>query len=420
MSGADKGVIPGAVFPGGDTGRPFGGGRIPKKNPDNPKVNSAETSSSAGDGEDWKDVAGAKKGRSGYGKSRAAGSQPKAATKGSQPKGAGTQGHRSHASSDLRNRWREEKRCLGCGSESHWIRDCPVVSQPGRSTGNAHRSGSQPSKSGSAKGSQPSSSGSSGSQPNTTGSKSTGSQPRDKASSGVKSTETRGEKRKRDPAPTGATPPPKKATTKKFSYAAAAAGAIEVAIVTRERAHISKKDFNAIRDAVEEKWLSQLEEGKEPFAVEGWSYTSQYATFTVPNESAAGQVEAVVRDQGFCAIPKATILAERKPTTILTGLVTGSAAKRDRSQLERLLKFESGRLKIEGRIEFYSSSTIQKSGNMLLRILVDEDAKQQLSRVDFELRIGASGKVKFVDERAQKKSHQEYARRRLARARGVD
>ena len=45
---------------------------------------------------------------------------------------------------------------------------------------------------------------------------------------------------------------------------------------------------------------------------------------------------------------------------------------------------------------------------------MDDDAKEQLSRADFELRIGASGKVKFIDERAQKKSHPEYVRRRLA------
>ena len=409
MSGADdKGPIPGAVFPGGDTGRPFGGGRIPKKSSDNAqKATSAGTSSSAGDGEgDWSDVR-AKKGKSTNARqAKAAGSQPNAKVTGGQPTRSGAVSFRSSASPSLIARWSKEKRCLECGSDAHFIRDCPKRSQPGTS-GTAHRSGSQPTKSGGASGSQPASSRSK------TSNKPQGGQPRGKVPTGAQSTDARGEKRKRDPAPTGVTPPPKKPVPKKFSYAAMAAGAIEVAIVTRERAHISKKHFNAIRDAVEEKWFSQLDEGKEPFAVEGWSYTSQYATFSVPNDVSAGQVEGVVRDQGFLAIPKATLLEERKPTTILTGLVTGSAAKRDRSQLERLLKFEANRLKIDGRIEFYSSSAIQKSGNTLLRILVDEDAKQQMSRVDFELRIGASGKVKFIDERAQKKSNPEYVKRRL-------
>ena len=125
-------------------------------------------------------------------------------------------------------------------------------------------------------------------------------------------------------------------------------------------------------------------------------------------------METVVREQGFIAVRKDVLLESRKPTTILSGLVTGPASKRDRSVLERLLKFECDRVGITGRLEFHSSSLIQKSGNLLLRIVVDDDAKGELSRLDNELRIGASGKVKFLDEREEKKSNPEWKRRRLA------
>ena len=88
-------------------------------------------------------------------------------------------------------------------------------------------------------------------------------------------------------------------------------------------------------------------------------------------------------------------------TKVHKGLV--QAALRERKVLERLLKFEAKRLGVNGRPEYHSSSIIQKSDNLLLRILVDEDAMENLKQVDFEMRIGASGKVKFSDDRASKK-----------------
>ena len=410
MSGADKGAIPGATFPGGDSGKPFGSYTIPKKKSTdtNSKATTAEatptsvtpsssapSAGSGGGGGGWSVVNNNKRNKGGKTGSKG---NPSA---GGQPAGAGAASHRSMASGDLREVWRRDRRCLGCGSESHFIRDCPLVNQAN------NVSGSQPkdtSKTGKGKGGQP----------NPSSNNPKGSQPKGKTSAGTGSANVAGgKKRKHSTTPTGQTPPPKRPASKKFSYAATAAGAIEVAVVTKEHGHISKKDFNAIRDAVEEKWASQLEEGKVPFTVEQWSYTSQYATYSVPNTVSAGQVEAVVRDHGFLAMEKETVMNERKPTTILTGLVTGSAAKRDRKMLERMIKFEAQRVEIHGRIEFYSATPIIKSGNLLLRILVDEDAKWEMSKVNDELHIGASGKVKFQDERALRKSSSEYRRRRL-------
>ena len=199
-------------------------------------------------------------------------------------------------------------------------------------------------------------------------------------------------------------------TAKKHSYAAAAADALEVAIVTKDKGHISRKCFEDIRAAVEDKWLTQLEEGVEPFAVDAWFYLSTMATFSVPNDVSAGQVEMIVRAKGYLALPKNALLNERKPTKVLTGLVSGPAASRERSTLERLIAFEKKRVDICGRMEYHSSTVVQKSGNLLLRIVTDEDALEDLKKVDFELRIGASGKVKFTDPSAEKKLTAEQMR----------
>ena len=187
--------------------------------------------------------------------------------------------------------------------------------------------------------------------------------------------------------------------------------ALEVAIVTKERGHIAKKDYEKIKQAVDDEWLKLLEEGTEPFEVEQWSYTNQLATFSVPNDTSAGQVEAVVREHGFLAVPKAAIMNERRPSKILTGLVTGPAASRDRTTLERLLRFEAARLKISGRMEYHSAHLVQKSGNLLLKIVVDDVAMQGMEENSFELRIGASGKVKFLDDRAEKKINKQEDRK---------
>ena len=42
---------------------------------------------------------------------------------------------------------------------------------------------------------------------------------------------------------------------------------------------------------------------------------------------------------------------------------------------------------------------IGKSGNLLLRIVLDDEAKERLNECDSQLRIGASGLVRFTDNR---------------------
>ena len=105
------------------------------------------------------------------------------------------------------------------------------------------------------------------------------------------------------------------------------------------------------------------------------------------------------------ALPKNALLDERKPTKVLTGLVSGPAASRDRTTLERLIMFEKKRVGICGRMEYHSATIVQKSGNLLLRIVTDKDALEGLKKVDFELRIGASGKVKFSDPSEGEETH---------------
>ena len=180
-----------------------------------------------------------------------------------------------------------------------------------------------------------------------------------------------------------------------------------MAIVTKDRGHIARRDFEAIRQAVEDKFIAQLDQNVVPLSIEGWNYTSHFATCYVADQESVVSLDEVVKSAGFILERKETLVAERKPVTILTGLLQGPAAKRERNEIERFLKFEQARVKIPGRIEFYSSIPIKRSGNTLLRIAVDDDAFSRMKEVDFQLRIGASGLVRFEDERASKKTNKQ-------------
>ena len=70
------------------------------------------------------------------------------------------------------------------------------------------------------------------------------------------------------------------------------------------------------------------------------------------------------------------------------------------------------RRKMPGQIAYYSS---HKTGNnnLLLSIKVDEDAEPGLEELDYSLRIGASGLVKFADNRSDKRVDQKTRAKRL-------
>ena len=316
----------------------------------------------------------------------------------------------------LQKMWAANKCCLNCGSEKHFRRSCPNIRPEATKT--TPKTTSDPSrKSG---GSQPSSS--SASAKRDTGSKKASSEARSQRVKGSKPTSAPvaqapkvGTKRSRDPAPTGATPPAKKHNTKKFSYASATAGAAEMAIVNSDRGHIKRADYDKFRDAVEERYIAELNEGVMPLSVDKWTYTNQLATVHIADRQSCKSMGEVAENLKLQLVHRAELEAERKPTTILTGLVIPPAAKRSRETIERFLKFEKQRNGIPGRLEYYSAIPLGQSGNILLRIIVDDEAKEELERIDSSLRIGASGLVKFVDERADKKVNAQTRKAKLAK-----
>ena len=339
----------------------------------------------------------------------------------------------------LLNLWRKEGRCLACGSEAHRIVECalagpkpsttttesewtPVTSSKGSSS---KTSGKGPSSSSAkAKPTQPKGSYGTNGTYGTYGTKTVKTKPNGKGHKGQPSNTTpkgsgkgsgskeqRGVKRDHDESHTGYTPESKKAN-KKHSYAKAAEGSLELVIRTEAGNHITKREHFRLKTLAEEIFLAQLEKGETLIEVDEWTHTNLLATVHVGNAASAMALISEAKKIGLKLVGKQEYDANRKDFKILTGLVTGPAAQRDRKDLDRFIKAEMLRRKMPGQIEYYSS---HKTGNnnLLLSIKVDEDAEPGLEELDYSLRIGASGLVKFADNRSDKRVDQKTRARRL-------
>ena len=177
---------------------------------------------------------------------------------------------------------------------------------------------------------------------------------------------------------------------------------IELAVVTeKDRGHISASDLEQVQTAVHEAWLSQFESGTDPgFQVVQWSFSSAFATVTVPDEKSAAEIRTIVQSLGggFVAMTKDDLIKHRESLFVLEGLVTGPAAKHRDDLLEKLVSFEIKRLQIKGWVRYLSSEPVDGESNSLkVKINVNRDAFKAMRRASkCRLRIGACGQVKFT------------------------
>lgn len=340
------------------------------------------------------------------------------------PSGTSGDGPSSGAPDDrmkaLRKMWRKKGYCISCGAPDHRIKDCTMAPPKPQSTAlNAAPKTSStstaskattktpaakaPTASGKAKEANSDSRGyrayTDKNKPSYADAAKGG-----KSDSKAKSSKaggSRGEKRQRDAAPTGQTPPAKKAA-KDFSYAKATAGATELLILNSEGGHIPQKEKERLEDRIDQVYLDQCTKGESTVNVDKWTYTTKAASVFVADKESIAIVAAEAEKLGLFLKDRRQVEAERRPTTILTGLVTGSTAKRSRQEIELFLKKAVEQAKIDGRLHFYQTQET-KSNNLLLRILVDDVAEARLKELDYQIRIGASGLVKFSDERKAKK-----------------
>ncbi len=325
---------------------------------------------------------------------------------------------------EQREIWRKNRRCVGCGSKSHYVRKCPTNPSDNKKAYGAGRGKPTPETSGAPNVNQgrkarPTRSGEA---PKTTKgagepTSGTGRSPRPtpvtveagtrrpRATASTSHTTTTAAKRARDQTPSGHTPPAKKA----FSYASATIGALEFAIVNADMGHVRRPLYEALRTSVEKAVISELLEGKATILIDQWSYNRELATVHVADSTTAETLKRLATAEGCRLLTRAQLAEVRKPTTILSGLLTGPAASGRKETLDLYVKAEKHRRGIPGRMEVCQTFET-KAGNLVLKLLVDEEALTRVRELDMNLRIGGTGLVHFTDLTEDKKLNNAAAR----------
>jgi hypothetical protein len=191
--------------------------------------------------------------------------------------------------------------------------------------------------------------------------------------------------------------PTPKITKSRFTYAELAAGATEIAILSSDgTTHISKKDFETIQAKMNEEFFEALEKNEFVPSVERWSYSSTVAVASFVCEKTRIGFELLLKGMGFRTRNLKDLLAERRPTKVLSGLVTGPTASLPEDKFPVMLKQQVGVHGINGRIEILATH-VTKSNNRIVRIRADDVALERLGQLNNCLTFAMSGKVKFSE-----------------------
>ena len=127
------------------------------------------------------------------------------------------------------------------------------------------------------------------------------------------------------------------------------------------------------------------------------------AIISFEREVHAKKVCDFIEKLGYRCVERALFEAMKRPTKFISGLLTGAIASRSKEELERVVKLETKRLAIPGLVDVMSTHDITTSGNKILKLRVDNEAYEALEKVQFDLHLASSGKVRFNDPTKTKK-----------------
>ncbi len=276
----------------------------------------------------------------------------------------------------LKRLWRSTGRCLVCGSESHRVVNCELRPPQGAPKPTPEAGDNKPVKGKSGNGGRKRPRGSA-----------SGLTPPAKKTSKVSDPKQAAKEAGGKGNGTGKAKPKSKETRRNFSYADAAKGKWEIALVNEEENHISKTVFNDIQSKFLEEVMLRIRENKWVPELDTWTYSTAYATVTTAcEESRKFAIEFAVH-LGFKALMLDELRAKRRPTKIFTGLVRGPVANLKSEEFARLIAHETRRSGYQGRVEFMSSLPT-KSGNAIIRLRFDDIAQGRLAELNSTMRIG--------------------------------
>ena len=109
----------------------------------------------------------------------------------------------------------------------------------------------------------------------------------------------------------------------------------------------------------------------------------------------AATVDKIIQDLGFILIEKGIYESQTASMTLLSGTAQGSrTTRKDDATLEMFLQVEKRRLNIPGKLQFHHVTEITEK-KIIINITADKIALAKLERLNFELRLGTFGTIKF-------------------------
>ena len=93
----------------------------------------------------------------------------------------------------------------------------------------------------------------------------------------------------------------------------------------------------------------------------------------------------------FKLITMEELEASRKPVKFVTALIWGAEKELGMEWLSKILKLECDRQNIPGRVELTAATTVEKSCNRILRILIDEAAEEWIKELGSSITFGTNG-----------------------------
>jgi hypothetical protein len=192
-------------------------------------------------------------------------------------------------------------------------------------------------------------------------------------------------------------PTSKNPKTERFSFAEMAAGAQVAALVREDKSHVTRQVFEEVQEGLNKMFVLSAKQNEYIPDVERWTYSTTYATVAVSDDKSWKTLRSLVFKMGFLLIPQEELIESRAPTRIYSGLIKGPTAKLSEDDLGELVKRQALTNGIKGRFEVINTVAITSSGNKILRLRVDDRAREGFERVKCELRLAMAGRIRFTD-----------------------
>lgn len=193
-----------------------------------------------------------------------------------------------------------------------------------------------------------------------------------------------------------------------------------MAVVNDDDGHISKESWTKLQSAFLAENVRRLNAGENMIYVDKFSYDTNLAEIHFTRGESIPTVADLVKTFNLKLVGKEDLLQRRRPTKLMSGLITAPAASLPDETLTKAFKQEVLASKVDGRLEFVSTVTVARSGNKILRILVDDIAVQSLGARGNTLNLMGMGEVLFSDVKGQNTTLNKTAANLQSKARDLE